>query len=163
MFTTRSVRLKELLVQKLTERVGPDGVADPAGEPRPVRVHGSQLALYDNCPRKVDVRLPGKVNSDSHGARPVHLIIRMIEWIRTSRLPIKNSLSQIPLENLGPSASEAQVRFYGRIVVIYIVMIRLRVGWLNGFSFMGGVHGRGTTRAEDAQGHLPRVIYHQVY
>ena len=25
--------------------------------------------------RKVDVRLPGKGNSDSHGARPVHLII----------------------------------------------------------------------------------------
>jgi len=43
-------------------------------------------------PRKVDVRLPGKGNSDSHGARPVHLIITMITWIRTSRLSIKNSL-----------------------------------------------------------------------
>ena len=43
--------------------------------------------------RKVDVRLPGKGNSDSHGARPVHLIITMIKWIRTSRLSIKNSLS----------------------------------------------------------------------
>ena len=40
--------------------------------------------------RKVDVRLP---NSKSHGARPVHLIITMIKWIRTSRLSIKNSLS----------------------------------------------------------------------
>jgi len=39
--------------------------------------------------RKVDVRLPGKGN----GARPVHLIITMIKWIRTSRLSIKNSLS----------------------------------------------------------------------
>jgi len=29
----------------------------------------------------------------SHGARPVHLIITMIRWIRTSRLSIKNSLS----------------------------------------------------------------------
>ena len=28
----------------------------------------------------------------SHGARPVHLIIKMIKWIRTSRLSIKNSL-----------------------------------------------------------------------
>jgi len=28
-----------------------------------------------------------------HGARPVHLIITMIKWIRTSRLSIKNSLS----------------------------------------------------------------------
>ena len=38
---------------------------------------------------KVDVRLPGKGNSNSHGARPVHLIITMIKWIRTSRLSIK--------------------------------------------------------------------------
>ena len=37
----------------------------------------------------VDVRLPGKVNSNSNGARPVH----QIKWIRTSRLSIKNSLS----------------------------------------------------------------------
>jgi len=44
--------------------------------------------------RKVDVRLPGNGNSNSHGARPVHLIITMIQWIRASRLPIKNSLSQ---------------------------------------------------------------------
>jgi len=43
--------------------------------------------------RKVDVRLPGNGNSDSHGARPVHLIITMMKWIRTSRLSIKNSLS----------------------------------------------------------------------
>jgi len=46
--------------------------------------------------RKVDVRLPGKRNSNSHGARPVYLIViivTMIKWIRTSRLSIKNSLS----------------------------------------------------------------------
>jgi len=43
--------------------------------------------------RKVDARLPGKGNSKSHGARPVHLILTMIKWIRTSRLAIKNSLS----------------------------------------------------------------------
>ena len=42
--------------------------------------------------RKVDVRLPGKGDSNSHGARPVHLSITMIKWIRTSRLSIKNSL-----------------------------------------------------------------------
>jgi len=28
-----------------------------------------------------------------HQVRPVHLIITMIQWIRTSRLSIKNSLS----------------------------------------------------------------------
>ena len=37
-------------------------------------------------PLKRDVRLPGKGNLDSHGARPVHLIITMIKWIRTIRL-----------------------------------------------------------------------------
>ena len=42
--------------------------------------------------RKVDVRLPEKGNSNSHGTRPVHQIITMITWIRTSRLSIKNSL-----------------------------------------------------------------------
>jgi len=47
-------------------------------------------------PRKVDVRLPGKGNSNSHGAMPVHLIITMIKWIRTSTLSIKNSLSASP-------------------------------------------------------------------
>ena len=45
--------------------------------------------------RKVDIRLPGKGNSNSHGARPVHLIISMVKWLRTSRLSIKNSFSAI--------------------------------------------------------------------
>ena len=45
------------------------------------------------CGWKADVMLPGKGNSNSHDARPVHLIITMIKWIRTSRLSIKNSLS----------------------------------------------------------------------
>ena len=43
--------------------------------------------------RKVYVRLPGKGNSNSHGARPVHLIISMIKLIRTNMLSIKDSLS----------------------------------------------------------------------
>ena len=43
--------------------------------------------------RKVDIRLPGKRNSDSHGTRPVHQIISTIKWIRTRRLSIKNALS----------------------------------------------------------------------
>ena len=37
--------------------------------------------------RKAEVELTGRAN-----ARPVHLIITMIKWIRTSRLSIKNSL-----------------------------------------------------------------------
>jgi len=45
-----------------------------------------------NAPR----RCCAQGNSNSHGARPVHLIITMIKWIRTSRLSIKNSLSRQP-------------------------------------------------------------------
>jgi len=44
---------------------------------------------------EVDVRLPGKGNSNFHGARPVHLIVTMIKWMRTSRLSINNSLSRV--------------------------------------------------------------------
>jgi hypothetical protein len=35
---------------------------------------------------KVDFKLPGKGNSNFHGARQVHLIIAMTKWIRTRRL-----------------------------------------------------------------------------
>ena len=42
--------------------------------------------------RKVDTRLPGKENSNSHGARPVHQIISSMKWSGTSRLSIKDSL-----------------------------------------------------------------------
>ena len=35
--------------------------------------------------------------SNPHGARPVHLIISMIKWIRTSRLSMKSSLSECDL------------------------------------------------------------------
>ena len=43
--------------------------------------------------KKVDVRLPGTGNSNSHGARPVHLVITMIKWTPTIRLSTKKSLS----------------------------------------------------------------------
>ena len=46
--------------------------------------------------RKVDTRLPGTGNSNSHGARPVHRIFSMIEWIRTSRLSISLYRAQDP-------------------------------------------------------------------
>jgi hypothetical protein len=50
-------------------------------------------ALDPNSSRKVDGRLHGKGNSNSHGARPVLPIITMINRIRTRRLSTKNSLS----------------------------------------------------------------------
>ena len=43
--------------------------------------------------RKGDISLPGQRNANSHGARPVHQIISMITWIRTSKLSIKISFS----------------------------------------------------------------------
>jgi len=64
-----------------------------------VTKHSSRFEYWVS--RKVDVRLPGKGNSNSHGARPVHLIITMIKWIRTSRLSIKN---------IGPSLRGPYVR-----------------------------------------------------
>jgi len=54
---------------------------------------GTRDALVVGLAMKVDVRLPGKGNSNSRGARPVQLIITMIKWTRTSRLSIENSLS----------------------------------------------------------------------
>ena len=52
---------------------------------------GSSLTLPSSLPRKVNLRLPGKGNAIFHGARPVHLIITMVKWIRTSRSSIKYS------------------------------------------------------------------------
>ena len=57
---------------------------------------GGEAENWWSLSRKVDIRLPGKGNSNSHGARPVHLIITMIKWIRTGRLSKKNSLSGGP-------------------------------------------------------------------
>jgi len=41
---------------------------------------------------KVDVRLPEKRNSNSHGAKPVNQIISTIKWMQTRRLSMKNSI-----------------------------------------------------------------------
>ena len=58
-------------------------------------------------PSKVDVRLPGKVNSIAYGARPVHLIITMIKRIWTSRLSTMNlSFSETPLSTERAGRSE---------------------------------------------------------
>ena len=69
-----------------------EGLADLMWDRKGVRLPRAPDSLPPPD-RKVDVRLPGKGNSNSHGARPVHLIITMVNWIRTSRLSIKNSLS----------------------------------------------------------------------
>ena len=51
-----------------------------------------------SCSRKVDIRLPGKGNSNPHGARPVHQNHR---WIRTRRVSINNSLWGLLLVGCG--------------------------------------------------------------
>ena len=63
-------------------------------------------ARFDKPARKVDVRLPGKGNSNSPGARLVHLTITMIKWLRTRRFSRKNSLYYKPLGPLGSSSSQ---------------------------------------------------------
>ena len=76
----------------------------------PLKSHGwgettaTKLKIH---PRKVDVRLPGNRNSNSHGARPVYLITMMMKWNQTSRLTIKKSLaSRLTMKNsLAKSAS----------------------------------------------------------
>ena len=51
--------------------------------------------MEDECrgTRRADVRLPGKGNFNSHGARPVHLIITMMNWIQAGRLSTKYCVS----------------------------------------------------------------------
>ena len=81
-----------LRVIKKKKRVGGDppeldkegGVSDPGQRHLPgVRVRDARpvcLRERQRLPRrKVDVRLPGKGNSNSHGARPVHQTIPMIK------------------------------------------------------------------------------------
>ena len=52
-----------------------------------------ERTCYELDTSQVDMRLPGKGNSSLRDARPVHLIITMIKWIRTSALSIKKCLS----------------------------------------------------------------------
>ena len=75
-----SVCVKER--QSVTERVRKrphlvNGVV-PVGAVRPHCPPLGPIPTHlEGIYRKVDVRLPGKGNSNSHGARPVHLIITM--------------------------------------------------------------------------------------
>ena len=66
-------------------------MSEGSASPACVRVRGLG---FRKSTRKVDIRLPGKGNSNSQGERPVHQIISKITWIRTSRLSIKNSLAE---------------------------------------------------------------------
>ena len=56
-------------------------------------VRGAGCISSVQSSRKVYVRLTGKGDSNSHGARPVHMIVIMINWSWTRRLSTKKSLS----------------------------------------------------------------------
>ena len=62
--------------------------------PAPQKHPGSSGRCSYPAHREVDIRLPGKGNSTSHGARSTK-IISMIQWIQTSGLSIKKSFSGI--------------------------------------------------------------------
>jgi len=82
------------------------------------------------CSRKVDVRLPGRGDSNSHGARPVHLIITMIKCIQTSRLSIKNFLSLADREGnyFTEMCSGSEAGSYFRLIdFVYHSTLGLRV------------------------------------
>ena len=73
--------------------------------------------------------LPGKGDSNSHGARPVHLIIMIIKKIRTSRLSINELCLSARSSKRSPSRPTA------------LTTLRLRCAkpshttyWWNGFS-----------------------------
>ena len=51
-----------------------------------------------------------KGNSDSHGARPVHLIISTIKWIRTSRLSVNNSFSVLTVRDPSPETRDPELK-----------------------------------------------------
>jgi len=57
------------------------------------RVVVLKLRAHLRTPRSFPEPTPYNGNSNSHGARPIHQIISMIKWIRTSRLSVQNCLS----------------------------------------------------------------------
>ena len=69
--------------------LGDGALSYERGTPVPFVCGDQQLG---RATRKVDVRLPGKENSHSHGAKPVHLIIRVIvdsdQWVVNQELSL---------------------------------------------------------------------------
>ena len=76
-----------------------------------------------------DVTAHAKGNSNFHGARPVHLIITMIKWIRTRRLSIKNSLSHRPspviVKYYSAFCIAGILDFYKILYYYYLALIKL--------------------------------------
>ena len=92
------VSLNSRLESNKEEEGGCVVAAAKPGHKRDIEVEAPSFNKPFLAPRKVDVRLPGEGSSNSHGARPVHLIITRIMWIRTSRLS-KKTLALSPGTN----------------------------------------------------------------
>ena len=60
---------------------------------RSCRLQMDRVSRFRRQCRKIDTRLPGKRKSNSMAQGQSTKIISMMQWIRTSRLPIKDSLS----------------------------------------------------------------------
>ena len=83
----RSKHPGELLVlQPRKVHFGGMGWADATSRPFP--------RPYFFCPRKVDITLPGKENSNSHGARPVHQSHRVDE-VDSDQKVVKQDLARL--------------------------------------------------------------------
>ena len=96
--TAHEAHLQELHFATLQQREEAADEAERAlGEAEATRAREEEAARLreEDLEKKflTQVRLPGNGNSNSHGARPVHLIITMIKWSGTSRLSIKKTVS----------------------------------------------------------------------
>jgi len=65
-----------------------------------------------------------KGSSNSHGARPVHLIITMMKWIRTSRLSMKNSLSHVMHADCARMNSPPSLRWSNQAWCLWTVALQ---------------------------------------
>jgi len=90
--TTDVVFGRETEIKRETDETRRGGYVDREREPPRSNTRES----FRKRVRQIGVRLPGEGNSDSHGARQVHLIFTMIKMIRTSRMSLQNALSGHP-------------------------------------------------------------------
>ena len=101
----------------------------------------------------MDVRLLEKGYSNSHGARPVHSIMTIVNRIRTSRSSIKNSLSPPPTAGLAlPTTALVEVPTYPKyeaaVLALSLDQVGRRLDHAQLYSLVYGV-GRGVPRARN--------------
>ena len=86
--------LREIKKKRRVDGWGAVQVGDGVDESHQLQVLEHSCSTPNPKPQTLNVKQECSIKiKNSHGARPVHLIITMIKWFRTSRLSIKNSLS----------------------------------------------------------------------